>query len=351
MILGSAVHIGFQTENMADTLQSEPAPVYRAFDIFFLIFFTGELAIRLLVHRRRFFTMPGVWTWNVLDFVLIIGQIIDETAQAFFVSSRSSGVSASLVRLIRLLRALRVVRVMHAFHLIEELRFLVVCVQHSCQSFHWAAALIAVMVYVFSVYCTQLATQAQIDSGPIDELDKYFGSVPRSSLSLFEALTGGVDWDTLVTPLMNHISPWMGVVFVIYISLAFLAVMNVITGIFVQKAMEGAVQIDTNKKVRDTIELFQRLTSGEKGKGRSAYIEKQKVLDNLEEEDFKKFFEKIDLNESGVSCLFEMLDPEGEGRVDLDHFLGGCMRLQEPAKAIDVILAMRAARPAAAEYE
>lgn len=55
-------------------------------------------------------------------------------------------------------------------------------------------------------------------------------------MALFQTITGGLEWRELVTPLMRHISPGLGVVFVLYVTFTSLALMNVVTGVFVETA-------------------------------------------------------------------------------------------------------------------
>lgn len=46
--------------------------------------------------------------------------------------------------------------------------------------------------------------------------------------------------------------------------------------------------------------------------------------------------------------LFDMLDADNSGEIQFTEFLSGCMRLQGPAKAIDMVLVMRELREAIA---
>lgn len=343
MIFGSAVHIGWQTDHMARHMLSQPPGVFRAFDFGFLTFFVVELLLRLAAYRSRYFYMWG-WGWNVLDLILIMIQVLEEVVQAAN-PDQGNGLSSSLLRIIRVLRAVRVVRVVHAMHFAEELRLLVNCVAHSAKSFHWAAALIALMVYVFAVHITQITLMERLEDsaqngardgwGHRDDLGRWFGSVPLSVLSLFQGLTGGVDWNELILPLIG-ISPWWGIVFVAYQAFALIAVMNVVTGTFVQQAMERAQHMNEVRKVAQASNVFKVLDVNREG-----YITFDVIEKNMETAAVRGFFESIDLDLSEARCLFEMLDADNSGKLDFEEFLSGCMRLQGPAKAIDMVMFMR----------
>jgi len=334
MIFCSALHIGWQTDYMARHMLLTPPVVFRVFDIAFLVFFIFELLLRLVVYRLRYFYMWG-WQWNVLDLVLILMQVVEEAVQVADPNAKT-GFSSQLLRIVRILRAVRVIRIVHAMKFAEELRLLVNCVMHSSRSFHWAGALILLMVYVMGVHLTQVAlVESAEDVHAKDQLQTWYGSVPRAMLSLFQGLTGGVDWNDLSEPLVS-ISPWFGLTFVIYMAFASIAVMNVVAGTFVQQAIERAEHMNEVRKVSQASYLFRTLDEHREG-----FITFEEIQGHMETAAVRDFFQSIDLDVSEARCLFDMLDADNSGKIDFEEFLGGCMRLQGPAKAIDLVMFMR----------
>merc|ERR1719424_1995004 len=104
--------------------------------------------------------------------------------------------------------------------------------------------LLLMIIYVWAVLCIQL-----ISSAPADKLEenhhditKYYGTLFRAMLTMFEAITSGISWDLVVTPLMETVHPAMGLFFCIYIVVTVYAVTNMMTGMFVQKAMQFAIE-------------------------------------------------------------------------------------------------------------
>merc|ERR1712238_531621 len=66
------------------------------------------------------------------------------------------------------------------------------------------------MIFITSVYLTQIVADYRAsDSEGYPGLAQYYGSLGSSLLSLFQATSGGNDWDDLVTPLRNALSPAM----------------------------------------------------------------------------------------------------------------------------------------------
>merc|ERR1719503_336698 len=89
------------------------------------------------------------------------------------------------------------------------------------------------MIYVFSV----LFLQVVADSGNFSEhpsLQYWFGGLGRTILTMFECIVGGVSWDEVVGPLIADVSPLMGVLFCAYITMSLFAMMNLVTGVFVE---------------------------------------------------------------------------------------------------------------------
>merc|ERR1711990_240520 len=92
---------------------------------------------------------------------------------------------------------------------------------------------------------TQIVIQHLI-SHPVsphsDELNAWFGTLTRSCITLYEAITGGLDWDDLLRPLMSDISPAMFVILASHIAFSLFAVLNVVTGVFVDTACGNAAR-------------------------------------------------------------------------------------------------------------
>merc|ERR1712190_455439 len=68
------------------------------------------------------------------------------------------------------------------------------------------------------------------------------------------------------------------------------------------------------------------------------------IEDHLQSEAVQEYFKAIDVDPSEAKHLFEMLDINGSGKIDLEEFLSGCLRMQGPAKALDLLLMTRESR-------
>jgi uncharacterized membrane protein len=210
--------------------------------------------------------------------------------------------------------------------------------------FVWTLLIILMVIYTTAVFFTELVVVRRTDSfrdlpaAKEEELDLWYGSVGRSMLTLYEALVGGVDWDTVVTPLID-ISVVLGIVFVLYIALSVLAFLNVITGVFVDTAMTRAHRMKDVATVNNACRIFDALDENHTGMITEEEFESQLYSDAMQE-----YLAEIDVDVSEAKWLFEILDINDTGSIDFDEFLSGCLRLRGPAKALDLLLVTRESR-------
>jgi len=254
----------------------------------------------------------------------------------------------TLLRTARILRVVKVMRVMRMMRYFEDLRLLVSCILHSVKPFCWALALIFIIIYVVGTNLThivlvqRLLDRSHVDTSEVEtsDLERYYGSVPRSLMSMFQALTGGVDWRDLLDPLLEHEGlRWAAVGFVFYLAFAILGVMNVVTGTFVQNAIERSEEVKEVNKVTQARKLFACLDLDASGS-----ISFDELHGHLHSPEVLSFLRSIDVDISEARCLFEVMDLRGQGTIDFDEFLSACLRLQGPARALDLILLTRDSR-------
>jgi hypothetical protein len=219
--------------------------------------------------------------------------------------------------------------------------------------------LLLIIIYVFSLVFTQAATDhllenryyttlsvgACVSSDPLAGeylcvLDLYWGSLAKSTLTLFKGIAGGLSWDVAVQPFTRLNRIWE-FIFIGYISFTYLAVLNVVTGVFCPSAIEGAqhdhdlmVQAQLANKemhVKRIKELFQTLDSDASG-----VITFKELSKHIEDAEVKAFFDSMDLCIADAWTLFKLLDNDQTHEIDAEEFVDGVMRLRGVAKSIDM---------------
>eukprot|EP00929_Paragymnodinium_shiwhaense_P017046 TRINITY_DN12591_c0_g1_i2.p1 TRINITY_DN12591_c0_g1~~TRINITY_DN12591_c0_g1_i2.p1 ORF type:complete len:804 (-),score=190.60 TRINITY_DN12591_c0_g1_i2:72-2483(-) len=347
VIFANVLLVGYTVDWNARYGENEKEPdVFRALDIFMCVFFTLELSVRCFVYRSHFFCMFG-WAWNWFDAFLVLLQLFEEVV-LFLNDSKGManfGVPSTVMRIVRILRAVRVMRVLRLMRFAEDLQLLVSCILHSLKSFLWAFLLIVMEVYVVGIYLTQASTLARdshdLSAAGIEDLNRWYGTVPRSAVSLFQALTGGVDWNDITEPLFDHVGLFAGFGTMFFIAFSILAVLNIVTGTFVSRSMERAEEVRTIHGVSQARKLFATLDDDNSG-----CITYGEIDEQLESPAVKDFFRSLDVDVSEAKCLFQVLDLDGSGTIEFEEFMDACMRLQGPARAVDLMTFVRETRTA-----
>jgi voltage-gated sodium channel len=217
VIVANAVVLGLQTY---DDVVDEYGDLLDLLNDVFLVFFVGELALRIGSYGRRpqsFFRDP----WNVFDFVII--------AAAFVPGLRSN---STLLRLARLLRVVRVVR------LLPELRVLTLAIVRSLPPLFSMGVLTTVILFIYGMIGWLLFG---------DEDPERWGDIGEAMLTLFVMLTLENFPATLERGM--EIEPLSIIYFVTFVLVAALIVLNVLIGV-VLHSMEEARVIHAREELR-----------------------------------------------------------------------------------------------------
>jgi len=226
-----------------------------------------------------------------------------------------------------------------ALRLISELKTIVSSIAGSLKPLFWTAVLLFMVVYVLGVYTTQVVLNKRIslrNSGlPVPaELTLYWGTLVPSIFSLFESITGGVDWDDVCRrPLIDHIYPEMGLLFAIYISFTVLAMLNVVTGVFIEAVMKNAAAENQERTRNGLRRLFPVI-----GLHEGESISWSEFETHLDRKEMKEFFRTIDVDISNAQNLFEVLDTDRSGSLDTEELLDGCLKIWQPCQSLDMTM-------------
>lgn len=333
LILLNAISIGAQTNaqlSRSDTTDK----IFEVVDKIFYVIFLTELTMRFAAYGLTFFTSKE-WQWNFFD-AGIVGLQTFETISSAVISddSNTQGSSFSFLRIMRILRLARIFRIVRLLRFVQELRTMVSSIASSMKSLVWTLVLIIFLMYVSGICVCQAIIYAAMSNSDIfkdDRLNKYYNSLLLAILTLFEAMTGGVNWDDAMRPLMDNVSPWMTVFFCIFIAFSVLAMMNVITGVFVESALQTAKE-DKDKDVLLQLQRVFKLADKD-GSGSLTWDEFQEQLLTPHT---KKVFSSLDIELQEARGLFILLDTDGSGTINCEEFLQGCLQLRGPARAIEM---------------
>jgi len=353
LITLNAIFIGVTTDSKAKTGRKETM-AETVIELIFLTLFTAELLLRMFVYGKWFFrfsTPHGARntqiTWNILDtFIVSLSMLHEILRMVPALDSVSIFGNVSFLRMLRLLRIVRIARITRIAKRVREMHLILTSISQCFGTFGWSVMFLGLYQYIFAVWFTEAVLQQRFPEGdnnahkegPYDaELALYFGSITSSWFSLLKAVTGGVDWTDLSTPLGELTVIFGHFPFIFYLLFSVLAIMNVITGIFLEQATERNRHEKEIWLLRNARSVFRIAENTKDGK-----ITLADFLSKLSHKDeFKQFFDAIDLDVQQAPILFELLDFSDDGYVSMDEFLRGCLRLRGSAKALDLLILSR----------
>lgn len=353
-ILLNAASIGVQTEVMAVDFLSAPPPFWRGVEVAFCIIFSLELALRVGALQQRFFQSREKW-WNFFDCFLVLLQITEEiivlatpdsiTKESASSDSRQGGSDFSMLRVLRILRLIRIVRLVRLLRFVSELRTIVVSIFGSMRSLLWTIVLLFLIMYVVGIYVTQVVCDHMIELRKHNprafeeqlEIRDFFGTLGQSILTLYMTITGGINWRVAVLPVMENVNPMLVMLFAMYIAFCLFALMNIITGVFVESALQTARQEKDSNMLMFIKNLFNQADINRKG-----MITWMDLEECLKDEEMRGYFESFEIPVTEAEELFGLLDVAGCGMIGFDTFVNGCFRLRGPARSLDLAVFMHA---------
>eukprot|EP00929_Paragymnodinium_shiwhaense_P074714 TRINITY_DN38242_c0_g2_i1.p1 TRINITY_DN38242_c0_g2~~TRINITY_DN38242_c0_g2_i1.p1 ORF type:complete len:674 (+),score=102.42 TRINITY_DN38242_c0_g2_i1:97-2118(+) len=321
------------------------AKIWSTISYVFTAMFVLEFTLRVLTNSRFFCVFQDSdAAWNYFDLSMVVFSVLELVMTTLHTEGDVSLRNLRLFRLVRITRLVRVLRIARLVRFIRALRTLIQSILVTLKQVFWAYFLLMTILYSFALIfaqavCSYMAHHnVQVD---LDEpLGEYWGTVPRCLFTLFMSISGGVSWHVAVRPLSVMHWGWV-MVFVLYILFVTFAVLNVITGVFCESAIESARldsvlvqhQFIENRElfIHKVKELFGCLDKD--GSGTISYHEME---DHLTSEQAVQLFAMLDLQISEVWELFKLLDTDGTSTIDIDEFVIGCMRLRGGAKALDM---------------
>mmetsp|Transcript_96384 Transcript_96384/g.278202 ORF Transcript_96384/g.278202 Transcript_96384/m.278202 type:complete len:585 (+) Transcript_96384:77-1831(+) len=342
VILLQSLLIGYGAAN-AFNVQAyghDPAAWVDYFEIAFCCFFAIELLARAVAERWTF-VFGSEWKWNMFDLLLVLMSFSDLVANGTQ-SGEFGGVAVG--RILRLSRFFALMRMSRVMRQLPSLRIILLSILDSMVSLVWCFIFIGFIMYVFSVLIVYgMADFLRKD--PFDEALKrdllmWWGGLYRCIVTLFMAISGGVDWSEVVRPL-QAIGGMYEPLFLFYIFLMCFGVLNVVLGAFVATTQQIAMN-DPEAAAKYATAQLESYIHRIRGFFKQADVDRTGTLNweefrnNLLNPKVRSYFEALELDTSQAHLLFDLLDKDGSGSVSVEEFVEGCVRLRGHARSIDV---------------
>merc|ERR1712232_1032437 len=156
--------------------------------------------------------------------------------------------------------------------------------------------------------------------------------------TLFMSIYGGIDWEASYLPL-TAIGILAVVLYLVFIIFALFCVLNVIIGIFCQNAIDTYIN-DTDNVIKaqlaDKHKMVATLTEIFKGadEDENHWLTVEEFATRIENPKLRNLLRTLGVDTRDAIELFKMLDESGDGQIDLDEFISGCITLRGSAKAV-----------------
>uniref|UniRef100_A0A3B3SXP9 Sodium channel protein n=1 Tax=Paramormyrops kingsleyae TaxID=1676925 RepID=A0A3B3SXP9_9TELE len=259
LIIFNMVTMMVETDEQIDYMQI----ILNKINLVFIVIFTMECVLKIIALRHYFFTIG----WNIFDFVVVIlsivGIVLADIIQKYFVSP-------TLFRVIRLARIGRVLRLIRGA---KGIRTLLFALMMSLPALFNIGLLLFLVMFIYAIF--GMANFAYVKKqGGIDDMFN-FETFGNSMICLFQ-ITTSAGWDSLLNPILNNSpeecnpnitntgtstkgncgNPSVGIAFFVsYIIISFLIVVNMYIAIILEN-FSVATEESTEPLSEDDFEMF-----------------------------------------------------------------------------------------------
>ncbi|CAJ1353820.1 unnamed protein product [Effrenium voratum] len=347
-ILASSVLVGIEVQMMSDSLDMSLPPALVTLRIVLNISFVVELLVRLYAFGFSCRRQGGI-AWFAFDVLVVCGSAAEAALDVYgiLVKQLDAIPDFSQVRLLKILRVTRLVRAFRVPYLMKyfgPLQTLVSSISHTLWYLVWAAVLLLLLIYTVSIAFAQTVSLFIINEGleQVEEkhpaLLEFWRDLWTSMITCFMAISGGLNWKIVYDPL-NELDALMGNIFVFFISFAYFALLNILTGVFCNSAMEAlsrdpdivAISQDAIHAREHLCGLFSSIDVDDSG-----HLTLDEVEVWMSEGNGKVDLQAMGIDEGDPWVFFKLLDENAQGYVTQEAFVDGCLRLRGGASGVDM---------------
>jgi len=302
----------------------------RTVDVALLLIYVLELLLRLYVWRLHFFYM----FFNVMDFMIVI---VDVFFEAYSLTNTTSSTAAiAPLRIFRLARLARGVKVIIQF---PQLALLVKGMYRAMSAIFWGFILLASALTVFGILAVHFIhplNQQVSETGLYDGCDRCeraFESVGQSMLTFVQQIIAGDSWGLVTIPIIEK-QPLSTVFFATVYVIVCLAIMNVILSVIVDSAMKVSqddlqeVIRAKNDEFRATVAKFKTICMQMDTDASGDLTFDEILLGYNSNTSFNNQLAALDIREEDLQVVFDILDKDGDGKVDYQEFTQELFRMK-----------------------
>jgi len=302
-----------------------------------LVLYTAELPLIFFVKGKK----------ALKDMLVLLDIVIITCGYAEWLLTSLGNLGASSINILRPLRLARIIRLMQLLRKtrsLKELQKLVTMLATCLKTLSWCFLFLLVIMTVWAMLMVEIVhpriKDLQDATGIFDECDQCLraaSSVMDANLLLFKTVVAGDSWGLIAVPVIEAY-PGTAVIFIGSLLTLVFGVLNLIV----------AVVVDTFAEVResDVINLAEELEHSLKADRK--YL--QKIFNRLDESgsgeltlqnlmegarkdaEFQSRLRVMDIDEIDLQLLFEMIDADGSGTIEVGEFIAPLSRWVRDSK-------------------
>eukprot|EP00928_Gymnodinium_smaydae_P096747 TRINITY_DN8608_c0_g1_i2.p1 TRINITY_DN8608_c0_g1~~TRINITY_DN8608_c0_g1_i2.p1 ORF type:complete len:617 (-),score=162.62 TRINITY_DN8608_c0_g1_i2:224-2011(-) len=345
VVMVNSILIGLKIDEEA--LGVEPYDGYTYIEYCCSAVFAMELFVRLIVNQKYFLCGPQKY-WAFFDCILVAMSIFEVILVVSIGGAKGLGNAAPMAKALKIARMARIFRIFRMCRFLTKIRLMAAMIVGTLSSLIWLFILCVGIMYVFAIIMTQGAADViHTDEWGFareekEAIEGEFGSLARSMYTLFKGMTGGVSWGEPGAVAMK-LGDIYFFVYVVFISFVFFSVLNIVTGVFVDDAIQCAnkdrtvaMQKAKDQAAEHTAWLTEILVAIDVDD--SGYISLQEWEDAMANQCVKDAMAALAISSRECEELWGLLDLNNDGVIAIQEFIQGMREMNEACTRIDISL-------------
>jgi hypothetical protein len=297
---------------------------------------------------RKFDETLGVG-WQSFHVLVAVTQLLQAIGHHSHQHQRSGSqfrvalAMLSTLRFGRVLSLVLVSRVIRQHRFFRELRIMVHALAGVLKVLLWSSLLIFTILLMFGTVLSEGTLALLVRSEPggaPPSLQERFGSLFDAVLTLFQSMSGGVDWEQVWLDLGALGWGYRGV-YLLFICFSLTVLLNVVTAVFIESTMarsmkdRGLVVQNEVMEKRDFLTSMRKIFRELDGDVDGA-ITMDEMQRRMLDPEIGAFFSQLGMDPDQVGKLFFLLDRDKSGTLDQEEFMFGCLKFRGDAKSLDI---------------
>ena len=292
-----------------------------------------ELLLRIGADGPK--SVKSGWIW--FDAFLVASSLVESTG------ALGSSFNPIMLRMLRLLRMLRMIRLSRDIGAFDALFFFLTAIRESIGALIWTFVILFFIQLAVGMLMYQLVNiflqDSSNDVNARIRIFRYFGSFSKTMITMFEITIA--NWVVTCRLLMDDVSEWYGLFFVLYRCCFCFGAIKVITAVFIAQTNRAMSRDDDlvtvlHEKERTLFrkkleEMFDGLDTT-----RDGYLTWAEFQVIAQSQCWCAWADKLGIPMVDLVGLFELL-AGSDGRVSAKEFFQGIQRVKGPAKSIDMV--------------